>query len=210
MDEQEVRHWLVEKLNVSRETLDRLARLATLVTEGQTRQNLISSATIADIWDRHIRDSAQLLALAPNGRRERWVDLGSGAGFPGLVLALIGDMPVTLVESRRLRQDFLRSAIDELGLADQAKLYHGRVESLTPKPYAVITARAFAPMPRLFDTTAHLADADTVWLLPKGENVEKELAETRLIWHGDFEMIPSATYARSYIVRAQKVMRKRR
>lgn len=208
MDRAAVRAWLIERHDVSRETLDRLDRYVALLLEENTRQNLIARSTEADIWDRHIRDSAQLYGLAPPTLREgRWLDLGSGPGLPGAVLAILGAGSVSLVESRRKRTDFLARVVAELGL-ENARIEPVRLERLTPFRADVITARAFARLPKLLAIAAPFADRDTLWLLPKGKSVEDELAEARRLWHGDFETVQSITDPRSFIVRASGVRRK--
>src|ERR1041384_6012556 len=115
MDEAEARAWVAREYDVSRETMARLDRFAALLREENERQNLVSRTSLDRLWLRHIADSAQLLRFAPSPTAS-WVDLGTGAGFPGLVVALLHRGPVTLVEERRLRADFLRRAAESLAV----------------------------------------------------------------------------------------------
>ncbi|MFN2258448.1 MAG: 16S rRNA (guanine(527)-N(7))-methyltransferase RsmG [Parasphingopyxis sp.] len=209
MDRAEVFHWLGDTHDVPRETLDRLDRYVAMLGEENTRQNLIARSTVPDIWDRHIRDSAQLLELAPPDKRGgRWLDLGSGPGLPGIVLALIGEMRMTLVESRRRRAEFLERAVDELALGGRVTVEGMRLQRVAPFPADVIAARAFASLPKLFALALPFARKSTLWLLPKGKSVEDELAEARRLWQGRFETVQSATDPASFIVCASAVSRK--
>ncbi len=199
--ESAAREWLAVLPGVSRETIEQLERFAALLTEENARQNLVAASTLGEgFWSRHIVDSAQLVALAPtNGGT--WVDLGSGAGLPGLVIAILAPQwRVTLVESRRLRCDFLNSAIAALGLAQRTKVVHDRVEALPPLPSDVISARAFAPLPRLIMTARHLANKSTIWLLPKGKNAVNELSTLSAPWQTMFHVKPSLTDSEARIL----------
>ncbi|MCH7630095.1 MAG: 16S rRNA (guanine(527)-N(7))-methyltransferase RsmG, partial [Proteobacteria bacterium] len=147
----------------------RLGRLADLLVEENTRQNLVARGTLPHVWQRHILDSAQLLACVPRGTMPAgpWLDLGTGAGFPGLaVAALEPDRPVTLVDSRRLRTDWLARAAADLRLAN-VDVVLSRVEDLPTRQYAVISARAFAPLDKLLHLSARFSTPETLWLLPK-------------------------------------------
>jgi 16S rRNA (guanine527-N7)-methyltransferase len=188
------RDWLDEQLAVSRETIDKLAQFAALLSEENARQNLVAGSTLGpQLWPRHIADSAQLLALAPSGGGT-WLDLGSGAGLPGMIIAILAPQwQVTMVESRRLRCDFLNRVIETLDLSGHTKIVHDRVEALRPLPSAVISARAFAPLPRLITTARHLANLSTIWLLPKGRNAVNELSTLPRAWQTAFHVKPSLT-----------------
>lgn len=192
-------------LNVPCETLARLEAFADLLREENARQNLVSKASLDHLWSRHVLDSAQLLPLAPPGA---WVDLGTGAGFPGLVTALLRPDPTTLIESRRLRADFLSRAIAILGIADRAEVLCAKVETLPVRRFAVISARAFAPMDKLLTLGERFADDRTIWLLPKGRNAQTELAAAGASWQGDFRLEPSVTDPDSWIVVAGQVRRR--
>ena len=191
MTEDEAKSWLVETFNVSRETLERLeAFIAFLRAEAQL-QNLISAATLDQIWARHIVDSAQLLRFAPSNGD--WLDLGSGAGFPGLIIPMLANNRVVLVESRAKRIDFLERAIEMLGMEDVAVVAGMPLERLETAPYSVISARAFAPLPRLLDLSYRFSTDNTMWLLPKGRNAIIELQDVSHHWNLDFSVEPSIT-----------------
>ena len=166
------------------------------------RQNLVSVSTLDDIWGRHIVDSAQLTFLADDPGC--WVDLGTGAGFPGLVVALLRQQPMLLVEARAKRAAFLKSAVEALGLS-HVKVYAGRAETLPPNPFPVISARAFAPLGKLLAIGGQFANSATIWLLPRGRGAQAELEAASASWQGSFEMLPSVTDSESSILRARHV-----
>jgi 16S rRNA (guanine527-N7)-methyltransferase len=190
-------------LDVPHETFERLARFVAHLREENGRQNLVSAATLERVWSRHILDSAQLLRFAPE--EGNWVDIGTGAGFPGLVVAALRDAPVTLVESRRLRVEFLRQGVELLEVADRVELLCARLETLTPRPFAVISARAFAPLDKLLRLASPFSSPETVWILPKGRNAQTELDAVRASWQGDFRVEPSLTDADAGIIVARGV-----
>lgn len=205
MDEQAARDWFAHSCDVSRETLDRLGRFVDFLGQENKRQNLVAESSLESVWARHIVDSAQLFRLGKGP--DRWLDLGSGAGFPGLVLALLGAY-VTMVEERRLRADFLSRAADMLGVSDRVEIVRARVESFQAPPFATISARAFAPLDRLLGVAAHLAAPETRWVLPKGRNAKSELEAAQASWQGDFRLEPSVTDPDAMIVVAERVRRK--
>jgi 16S rRNA (guanine527-N7)-methyltransferase len=205
MDEQAARTWLAQHCDVSRETLERLARFVALLADENKRQNLVAQASLNEVWARHIVDSAQLIRLGM--AKERWLDLGSGAGFPGLVIALLG-ASVTLVEERRLRADFLARAAETLDVGDRVVIVRGRAETFHAPPFATISARAFAPLDRLFGIAAHFAAPETRWVLPKGRNAKSELEAAQASWQGEFRLEPSVTDPEAMIVVAERVRRK--
>jgi len=190
--------------DVSRETFEKLARFADLLTAENVRQNLVSPASIEELWTRHIADGAQLLGLTTTGGS--WLDIGSGAGLPGLVIAILGGRPMTLNEPRKLRADFLRRTIAELRLS-HVTVANCKVERLEGT-FDMITARAVARLNRLFGMACHLAHSETKWVLPKGEGAQSELAEARRTWQGSFSLVPSRTHAASAIVIAEHVHRR--
>ena len=193
-DDAGARAWIATLPGVSRETLERLDTFATLLTQENARQNLVAASTLGPaLWGRHIADSAQLLPLAPT-IGGRWVDLGSGPGLPGLVIAILAPhWHMTLVESRRLRCDFLRTAVAKLGLEAQVTVAQQRVEAHREGRYDVISARAFAPLPALLATATHLSRQSTIWLLPKGKNAVNELSTLPQAWQKLFHVEPSRT-----------------
>ena len=165
---------------VSRETLLLLERYVAHLRTASLEQNLLASSTLDTMWQRHILDSAQLLRLEPS-RGASWIDIGSGAGLPGLVIALLSEGPVTLVEPRRLRAAFLQDMVDELSLGSRVTVVQARAERVSG-PFDVITARAVAPLSKLLGMTLHLAHNGTVWALPKGRTAKSELAEAKRSW----------------------------
>lgn len=190
--------------NVPRETFEKLERFAALLIEENQRQNLIAPNSVSAIWDRHIVDGAQLLGLADG--TGNWLDIGSGAGLPGLVIAILGGRPMTLNEPRRLRADFLSRAIGELRLPDVV-VADCKVERLDGK-FDFIAARAVAHLDKLFGMAWHLAHSETKWVLPKGESAKTELDEARRAWQGSFRLVPSRTHPASAIVIAEHVQRR--
>jgi len=204
MEEAAARNWLERAFNVPRETMARLEDFASLLRLENERQNLVSKASLGQLWLRHIADSAQLLRFAPSG--SSWVDLGTGAGFPGLVVAMLHNGPVTLVEERRLRVDFLRRAAVTLRI--DVEIVQARAERLPPRPFDVISARAFAPLARLLELGTGLSTTKSVWLLPKGRNAETELAALDSSWQGSFRLEPSVTDPEAAIIVAEGVHRK--
>ncbi len=175
--EAEARAWLEQLPEWSAEAAERLERLVALLVEESARQNLVSAASLAAVWQRHIADSAQLLAHVPRETSSPWLDLGTGAGFPGLVIAALRpECEVLMVESRSRRAEWLETARIALGL-DRAKIVGTRLELVPIRKFCVISARAFAPLPRLLELSARFSTADTLWLLPKGRSAPQELQE---------------------------------
>jgi len=202
MDEEEARAWL----DVPRGTMERLHGFVALLKEENKRQNLVSEASLTHIWSRHIIDSAQLLRFAP-AKAATWLDLGAGAGFPGLIAALLHCSKMTLVESRRLRADFLRRAAEVLGVAEKTEIICARAETMAPRGFEVISARALAPLDRLLAAGERFSTPGTIWILPKGRTAKSELDAARASWQGDFRLEPSVTDADARIVVASQVRR---
>lgn len=204
MDESETRWWLETWLNVSRETLDQIDQFVTMLREESERQNLVSRTTLDSVGTRHIVDSAQLALLAGDRRDGHWLDLGTGAGFPGIVLAIVTKGRVTMVEERSKRHAWLSHVVDELGL-DNARVIGRDLARVPTFDADIITARAFAPLGRLLDLAHRFSRADTLWLLPKGRSAEEELASVRDAWHGRFVLTPSVVDPSSAIIIATGV-----
>lgn len=176
-NELEARQFVSGLDGVDGAALDRLECLAALLAEENQRQNLVAAASLDHVWQRHIADSLQLLAYVPRETFGPWIDLGTGAGFPGLAVACaLLDRPVLMVESRARRIDWLQRACDSLGLSN-AKVIGSRLELVESTQCSVISARAFAPLPKLLDLSARFSTADTIWLLPKGRSARQELQE---------------------------------
>ena len=195
-------------LDVSRETIDRLRALEALTAKWTERINLISRATRGDIWTRHIIDSAQIFPLAPAAARH-WVDLGSGGGFPGLVLAcLLADRDggrITLVESDQRKCAFLRTAVRDLTLP--ATVLSQRIEEAPPTGADVLTARALAPLTDLLPfAERHLAPEGTA-LFPKGRTADREIDVARTGWTFDCTAIPSITDPSATVLCLERIAR---
>ena len=153
----------------------RLQLLVERLHAENSRQNLVSKASLTQVWRRHVADSAQLL-LGAQYQAESWIDLGTGAGFPGLVVAvLLPQTAVTLVEVRSRRAKWLSEAVEALGLANVA-VCQADVATLPTRKFNIISARAFAPLDRLVPLAARFSTTDTIWLLPKGRSARDELA----------------------------------
>ena len=192
--------------DVSRETLERLEAYVALLTKWQSALNLISSRTLSDVWHRHMLDSAQLIDLAP-AKASTWVDVGSGAGFPGLVLAILGVGNVYLLEKDARKCTFLREAIRVTGA--QAHIVENRVEDIEKMdpgerlfslPH-VITARAVAPLGKLLSMVAPLCGKETLCLFPKGQDVERELTAIAKYPNIYVDKLPSRTAPGAAILR---------
>ena len=184
----------------------KLDRYAELLAEWQAKYNLVGPATLPEVWTRHFADSAQLASLAPRG--SRWLDIGSGGGFPGLVIALIAGDSVCLVDSVRKKTAFLAAVRAELGLEALAEIRTERVESMTSTKFDVITARACAQIVKLFDWGLRHAAQSTLWLLPKGANVAEEIEEAKRRFDFTHELVDSRTDPRGRIVKAHGVRRR--
>jgi 16S rRNA (guanine527-N7)-methyltransferase len=194
-------------LNVPRETLERFDAFVALLREENERQNLVSRSSLDEVWARHIVDSAQLLRHAPEAA-DTWLDLGTGAGFPGLVVACLFPGRVTLVESRKLRVDFLTRAAAALGVSDRTAIVCAKIEKFEAPPFDVISARAFAPLDRLLTLAERFSTAKTRWILPKGRNAKTELEAAESLWQGDFRLEPSLTDPEAGIIVAEGVRRR--
>jgi 16S rRNA (guanine527-N7)-methyltransferase len=166
---------------VSRETLARLKAYVGLLEDWNARQNLVSAGSLTDVWRRHVWDSAQLVKFIP-GTAKTLADLGSGAGFPGLVLAelLREKTKVTLFEATAKKCAFLQEVCGRLGL--NSKIRNTRMEDVEPLAFDVVTARACAPLEKLLSYAQHFAGPRTICLFLKGQNVGAELTEARKSW----------------------------
>lgn len=205
MTEEEAHEWLAARGWGGR--LPLLERLTALVVAENAQQNLIAASTIPHFWARHIVDSAQLLPLAGDDAG-LWADLGSGGGFPGLVIACLRDAPILLVETRGLRARFLERCIGELGL-DHASVRQAKVERVVlDSPAAILSARAFASLDSTFAMASHLCDQNTRWVLPKGRSAYLELATAEQQWQAAFHVEQSVTDPDSAIVIASGVRRR--
>ncbi|MCG7392718.1 16S rRNA (guanine(527)-N(7))-methyltransferase RsmG [Microvirga sp. ACRRW] len=194
-------------LNVSRETHEKLELLERELRRWQAIKNLVGPATLDQIWDRHIVDSLQLLELAPEAKT--WVDLGSGAGFPGLVLAIAGQergLKVRLVESNSRKCSFLRHVAR---LTESSVTVHAaRLETVIPGFIGqadVVSARALASLTQLLEWTEPMLKTGTTGLFPKGRDAESELTEARKRWTFEADILPSRTDSEARILRITSI-----
>jgi len=194
-------------LDVSRETKEKLELLERELRRWQAIKNLVGPATLDRIWDRHIVDSLQLLDLAPEAKL--WLDLGSGAGFPGLVLAIAGaerGLKVHLVESNSRKCAFLRHIAR---LAEvPATVHEARLETVIPDFVGkadVVSARALASLTMLLEWTEPMLKTGTIGLFPKGRDAESELTEARKRWTFEADILPSCTDSDARILRITSI-----
>jgi 16S rRNA (guanine527-N7)-methyltransferase len=180
-------------VSVSRETFEALQAFDALVRRWNPAINLVSKTTLPDLWVRHIADSAQVFALCPENAK-KWVDLGSGGGFPGLVVAVLAkekrpQLRVALVESDLRKATFLRQAVQNLGLS--AEVIRHRIEALPALKADVLSARALASLADLLGYASTHLQPDGVAIFPKGARFKEELAEARKSWNFNLEQHPS-------------------
>jgi 16S rRNA (guanine527-N7)-methyltransferase len=194
--------------NVPRGTLEKLEAYAALLRQWQGAVNLVGRDTLDDLWRRHMLDSAQLAPHIPPGA-ETITDLGSGAGFPGLVLAIVTGLKVHLVESTGKKAAFLREAAR---LTDApAEVHHGRAESVTPWAAEVITARAFAPLPALLDYAEpflNATDGPVTCLFLKGRTGREELTEAGKTWTMTADILPSLSDEAGMVLKLRDISRR--
>ncbi|WP_417523395.1 16S rRNA (guanine(527)-N(7))-methyltransferase RsmG [Marinovum sp.] len=194
-------------LNVSRETFERLEIYVALLQKWSPKINLVSKATLEDVWERHIRDSLQLREAAV-GLTGSWVDLGSGGGLPGLVIALLRSeelLPLVLIESDQRKAAFLRTVLRET--ESPGTVIAERIEAAEPQNAAILSARALASLPKLLEfAERHLAPTGTA-LLPKGITWENEVAEARKSFQFSWEAIKSCTQEGAVILRIREISR---
>lgn len=173
---------------VSHETMDKLDKYAKYLEEWSAKFNLVSRSTLPHIWSRHFIDSAQLVNSIPVGSKLT-ADMGSGAGFPGLVLSIMGVPGVHLIEATGKKANFLREVIQELKL--DAVVVQQRVEEIRNIRADVITARALSPLPELLKLAHRLAKDDSICLFLKGKNADSELTESEKNWTFECDKLPS-------------------
>ena len=191
-----------KRFDVSRETLASLSAYVALLEKWQSRINLVSPATLPDIWHRHILDSAQLTQYLPAvsaHQRRQILDIGSGAGFPGLVLAILGAGDVQLVESDQRKSVFLQTVIRELGIS--ARVSNQRIETLPACQPDVITARALAGLPKLMSLIAPQLHDGLTCLFLKGASINEELTNFQSYSNMNLHLYPSVTNKDGVIVK---------
>ncbi len=199
------------RFDVSRESCARLEAYVEHLRHWQRRMNLVGAKTLPHVWARHVADALQLLPLLPRGLRHI-VDLGSGAGIPGMVLAMVlgGDVEVVLVESNVKKAAFLRYVAQEA--AARVTIRNERIEAVdvaapVPAGAELITARALAPLPRLLDLAWPWLERGATGLFLKGQDVESELTEATRYWKMQVELIPSLTDEKGVILKVKEVER---
>lgn len=198
--EEAARAWIATALDPTAGQWQQLESYVSALRIANEQQNLVAASTLDRLWVRHIADSAQLLRFDSRSGNGVWLDLGSGAGLPGLIAAILTDRPIWLVESRKLRCAFLRETALTLGLDARVRIVETRLEALPTHPMATVSARAFAPLSKLIPLSARFSTKSTRWLLPKGQNTVKELAELPASWQGLFHVEQSLTSTESMIL----------
>lgn len=187
--------------NVSRETMEALSSYCALLKKWNQSINLVSPYSIPEIWLRHILDSYQISSHITGD----FADLGSGAGFPGLVVALTTRKSVSLIEADEKKCAFLRTVSRETNVPCQ--ILNDRMEKID-KVFNQITARALASIDQIFEISQHIRDWDTEYVLLKGENVDKEIEEAEKKWYFSYSLIPSITLKKSYIIKIKNIRKK--
>jgi 16S rRNA (guanine527-N7)-methyltransferase len=191
-------------VDVSRETSERLATYVRLLEEWRSRINLVSASTMPDIWHRHIYDSAQIFALLPPPAAPL-VDIGSGAGFPGLVLAMMGVPEVHLIEADGRKCAFLSEVIQATEI--NVRVHNERAEQMKPIAAQAVTARALAPLGKLLGYVAPFLGKNGTALLSKGKSWQEELTEARRTWKMTVDSIPSLSSDSGVILRIKDLRR---
>lgn len=194
-----------DRTGVSAATLSRLETLVALLVKWQARINLVGRGTLADVWRRHVLDSAQLAPLLPPTAKTV-VDLGSGAGFPGLVLAIMGVSGIHLVESDGRKCAFLQEVARATETA--VTIHRLRVEATPDLVADAITARALAPLPKLLDLAEKFLAPHTICVFPKGRQAEEELTESRKSWMMTVSRIDSVTDSDATILKLEGISRR--
>jgi 16S rRNA (guanine527-N7)-methyltransferase len=189
-------------LNVSRETIGRLDEFEALVRKWTKGINLVSKSSLDDLWTRHIVDSAQLYLLAPPEWRV-WADIGSGGGFPGIVIAILAlelkpEATITLVESDQRKATFLRTASRLLGL--RTNVVSDRIENISPLGVDVLSARALSSLTQLIEMAKPHLDPQGTAIFPKGETVQSEIDAAQTAWSFDLTQTASITHPNAWIL----------
>lgn len=194
MTEDDARTWLAERWP---EDIDRLLQFEKLLRAEAARQNLVSASSLDAIWSRHFVDSAQLVPLAPVTSLP-WIDIGTGAGFPGLICALLRPEPFLLVEPRRRRAEFLDIVIRDLQLTSRVQVARTSMEKVVTVA-GTVSARAVASISKLLDIAAGAIAPETTCLFPRGIIDDGDVAQARATWFMSFHVEPSLTDAASRI-----------
>ena len=201
-----------KEYNVSRETFKKISDFITVLKEWQSKMNLVSSQSINEIWTRHIADSYQLFQFISNDTKTVY-DIGSGAGFPAIILAIAAqganyETRFSLIESITKKTVYLNDVKEKLGLKN-VDIYNARSESLKLKPADIITARAVAALDKLFELSYTLADKKTVFYLLKGQSYKEELEQAKKHWQFKTEVIQSSTSENGVILKITELEKKK-
>jgi 16S rRNA (guanine527-N7)-methyltransferase len=201
--------YTLAKEDVSRETYDDLVQFGDLVRKWTPKINLIAASTVSDLWDRHIADSAQLYRCAPAGF-DHWVDIGTGGGFPGVIMAIYAktlqpNASFSFIESDQRKAAFLRTASRELGLS--VNVIAERIEETDPQKADVVSARAVSTLSTLLPLTERHLKPDGCALFHKGKRAAEEIAEARQSWLFDLEQHPSLTDPDARLLVVQRISR---
>ncbi|MCI5048884.1 MAG: 16S rRNA (guanine(527)-N(7))-methyltransferase RsmG [Rickettsiales bacterium] len=192
-----------DHLHVSRETYDQLNQYVDLLMKWQSKINLISPTTVSDIWNRHILDCAQLYPLIDS--HQTILDIGSGAGLPGLILSIMGAEDIHLVESDQRKAIFLKECKNTLGL--NCAILDKRAENVSLTAHT-ITSRACASLSKLFALAAHNIEEGTICVFPKGENYAREIEEAKQDWEFAYQTRPSITHPASVVIIASDIRKR--
>jgi 16S rRNA (guanine527-N7)-methyltransferase len=197
---------LIEELNVSRETIEKLEIFDELLKKWNPKINLVSRKSLPDVWTRHIVDSLQVYrCVEPAGH---WVDLGSGGGFPGVIVSIIASienpgLQVSLVESDQRKSAFLRTVLRET--ASKGVVITERIEKAEPLEADVLSARALADLSKLFEFSKRHLKAEGMALFPKGASWKKEVSDAKQEWNFDFEAVKSMTEPSAVVLKIKGV-----
>jgi 16S rRNA (guanine527-N7)-methyltransferase len=200
----------VKSLNVSRETLNGFYEYETLLSKWNEKINLVSKNTLVDIWERHFLDSGQIIKhVEASGKR--WVDVGSGAGFPGLVVALLLrdrriDCDLVLVEKNKKKGFFLKEVIRKLNLS--VEVVNDNIDTLEPLSADILTARAFSELNNLIEIADRHRKKEGICLFLKGENYRIELDKTLNYWFFDYDIVDSLSSSSGKIIRVKKIFKR--
>ncbi len=200
----------IKSIDVSRETLNGLYEYEVLLSKWSKKINLVSKNTLADIWKRHFLDSGQIINYV-EASGKRWVDVGSGAGFPGLVVALLLrdrkiDCDIILVEKNPKKGFFLNAVIRKLNLS--VKVVNENIHSLEPLNADVLTARAFSELNKLIEIAFRHRKKEGTCLFLKGENYRRELDKTLNFWFVDYDIIDSLSSPSGKIIKVKKIFKR--
>ncbi len=190
--------------NVSRETIEKLELYVRLLKEWNRTINLVSASSLPDVWQRHILDSAQLFSYIGSDTKSL-IDFGSGAGFPGMVLAIMGIKTVTLVEADSRKCSFLREVARQTDTV--VEIVNERIESLEPWSVDVVTSRALSTLDKLVEYSYPFINGSGVMLCLKGEKVDQEIAEASVNWNFDFKKFSSKTSCQGCVLRVKNIIR---